>query len=88
MTSHAASEIGGGVGSSGNGTGEDDGNDQLGRLEHTLFDAKKNTTKMLLSMKRFESRLLKIDGRMRPLQMTTQNYSKAKENINDTLLEV
>jgi len=39
-------------------------------------------------LQRFEDRLAIIDRKMGPIQMTTENYSKAKENITQTLEEV
>ena len=58
------------------------------RLKETLDAAQKNTLKLLGKLDVFEDRLGDLEDKMRPLQETTQRYSKAKENIALTLIEV
>ena len=60
----------------------------LMRLKDALEGAQKNTSKMLNRLERFESRLTDLDEKMRPIQTTTKHYTKAKENISLTLIEV
>lgn len=60
----------------------------LAQLKDTIHGYKYNTTLMLSRLQRFEERLANIDTKMRPIQVTTENYSKAKENIASTLQEV
>lgn len=58
------------------------------RLKEALEGAQKNTSKMLAKLEKFEHRLTDLDDKMRPIQTTTKHYTRAKENINLTLLEV
>lgn len=60
----------------------------LMRLKDALEGAQKNTGKMLIRLERFENRLTDLDEKMRPIQTTTKHYTKAKENISLTLVEV
>ena len=60
----------------------------LMRLKDALEGAQKNTSKMLSRLERFENRLTDLDEKMRPIQTTTKHYTKAKENISLTLVEV
>ena len=60
----------------------------LVRLKEALEGAQKNTSKMLSKLEKFEHRLTDLDDKMRPIQTTTKHYTRAKENINLTLLEV
>lgn len=58
------------------------------RLKEALEGAQKNTAKMLAKLEKFEYRLTDLDDKMRPIQATTNNYTKAKDNISLTLVEV
>lgn len=58
------------------------------RLKEALEGAQKNTGKMLAKLEKFEDRLTVLDDKMRPIQTTTTHYTKAKENISLTLVEV
>ncbi len=58
------------------------------RLKEALEGAQKNTSKMLIKLDKFEHRLTDLDDKMRPIQTTTKHYTRAKENISLTLLEV
>jgi len=60
----------------------------LMRLKDALEGAQMNTSKMLHRLERFEKRLSELDDKMRPIQNTTKHYTKAKENISLTLVEV
>jgi hypothetical protein len=60
----------------------------LSELTQSIAGARYNTTLMLSRLQRFEERLGSIDNKMRPIQITTENYSKAKGNISSTLEEV
>ena len=60
----------------------------LMRLKDALEGAQKNTSKMLSKLERFESRLTELDEKMKPIQNTTKHYTRAKENISLTLIEV
>lgn len=60
----------------------------LMRLKDALEGAQKNTGKMLTKLERFERRLTDLDEKMKPIQNTTRHYTKAKENIGLTLLEI
>lgn len=63
-------------------------NDNLSSLQGLLEKGKSNTTRMLSHLQRFENHLNNIERKMRPIQNTTEKYSKAKKNINLTLIEV
>lgn len=58
------------------------------RLKDALEGAEKNTSKMLLKLEKFEQRLTTLDEKMKPIQKATSHYTKAKENISLTLIEV
>ena len=58
------------------------------RLKDALEGAQQNTSNMLSKLERFERRLGYLDDKMRPIQTTTKHYTKAKENISLTLIEV
>jgi hypothetical protein len=60
----------------------------LMRLKDALEGAQKNTAKMLGKLERFEHRLTDLDEKMKPIQTTTKHYTRAKENISLTLVEV
>lgn len=45
-------------------------------------------SKILSKLERFEDRLAIVDTKMRPIQDTTNTYSRAKSNIKDTITEV
>lgn len=60
----------------------------LMRLKDALEGAQKNTAKMLQKLERFENRLTDLDEKMKPIQTTTKHYTRAKENISLTLVEV
>lgn len=60
----------------------------LMRLKDALQGAQQNTSRMLKQLEQFENRLTILDDKMRPIQNTTSHYTKAKENIALTLLEV
>lgn len=57
-------------------------------LKDALEGAQRNSSQMLSRLRRFESRLEVIDQKMIPIAQTTQKYSRAKENITLTLIEV
>jgi hypothetical protein len=63
-------------------------NATLTALADSLEQAQRNTSRMLGKLRRFEDRLNLIDQRMRPIQITTEKYWAAKENIALTLVEV
>lgn len=58
------------------------------RLKDALEGAQKNTNRMLTKLDRFEKRLEDLHSKMKPVQETTDRYSKAKDNIASTLQEV
>lgn len=58
------------------------------RLKEALEGAQKNTNRMLSRLEKFETRLSDIDEKMKPIQVTTGRYMKAKNNITETLQEV
>lgn len=58
------------------------------RLKDALEGAQKNTNRMLSRLEKFENRLGDLDEKMRPIQVTTGRYLKAKNNISETLFEV
>lgn len=58
------------------------------RLKEALEGAQKNTNRMLTRLEKFENRLSDLDEKMRPIQVTTGRYLKAKNNIAETLQEV
>jgi len=60
----------------------------LMRLKDALEGAQSNTSKMLQRLERFENRLTELDEKMRPIQVATKHYTRAKENISLTLVEV
>lgn len=60
----------------------------LVRLKEALEGAQKNTRKMLNRLERFERKLSDLDEKMRPVQVTTRRFTKAKDNISLTLTEV
>ena len=60
----------------------------LAQLRNTLIGAQQNTSQMITKMQIFEDRLNDMERKMRPLQTTTQNYTLAKDNISQTLVEV
>lgn len=62
--------------------------DSLIRLKDALESAQSNTSKMLSKLNTFDQRLEDLDTKLQPLQSTTSNYIKAKENISLTLIEV
>ncbi len=57
-------------------------------LKLALLNSQKNTATMLANINSFDHRLSAIESEMQPLQNTTAMYSRAKENIGLTLLEV
>lgn len=60
----------------------------LVRLKEALEGAQKNTTRMLAKLEKFDSRLTDLDSKIRPLQNATAKYTRARENISMTLIEV
>jgi chromosome segregation ATPase len=60
----------------------------LRSLKASLEKAQKNTHNMLTRIHRFDERLAAIDEEMKPIQVTTAKYTKAKDNIGLTLAEV
>lgn len=58
------------------------------RLKDALEGAQKNTHRMLTKLDRFEKRLEDLHSKMKPVQETTDRYSRAKDNIAATLQEV
>lgn len=58
------------------------------RLKEALEGAQKNTQRMISKLDRFEKRLGDLDQRMKPIQDTTEKYTKARDNISLTLTEV
>ena len=69
-------------------TTEDSDVNPLRSLQASLEKAQKNTSKMVLKIQRIEDRLSAIENEMQPIQITTANYTTAKENIGATLTEV
>lgn len=62
--------------------------DPLLRLKDALEGAQKNTQRMINKLDRFERRLGDLDEKMQPIQESTEHYTRAKENISLTLVEV
>lgn len=58
------------------------------RLKEAIEGAQKNSTRMVTKLEKFEKKLEELDVRMRPIQLTTERYTKAKEKIAATLQEV
>lgn len=58
------------------------------RLKEALEGAQKNTNRMMGRLEKFENRLSNLEEQMRPIQVTTARYSRAKDNISTTLQEV
>ena len=63
-------------------------NPSLLSLKSSLESVQKNTSNMLTRLKKFDERLNIIDNKMKPIQTTTEKYSKAKDNITITLIEI
>jgi cysteinyl-tRNA synthetase len=57
-------------------------------LKDALEGAKKNTDRMIFKLNQFETRLSVLDENMSEIQVTTERYIKAKDNISLTLLEM
>ena len=57
-------------------------------LKESLSEAKSSTKKMLSKLERFERRLGNLDSKISRIQVTTENYSRARENIGLVLSEV
>jgi len=60
----------------------------LSQLKDALESAQKNTHRMIHKLEGFETRLIELDRKMRPVQEETQRYTAAKDNISKTLMEV
>jgi predicted nuclease with TOPRIM domain len=60
----------------------------LVRLKEALDGAQKNTKRMMNRLEKFENRLSDLDEKMRPIQVITARYTKAKENISQTITEI
>lgn len=60
----------------------------VSKLRASLAETKKNSSRMLSKLNKFETRLALIEDHMRPIQVTTEKYMKAKTNIGKTLEEV
>jgi len=58
------------------------------RLKDALEGAQKNTSKMLMKLEKFDTKLTTLEEKMQPLQVSTSHYTRAKENIALTLVEV
>ena len=58
------------------------------RLKDALEGAQKNTSKMLIKLEKFDTKLTTLEEKMQPLQVSTSHYTRAKENIALTLVEV
>lgn len=58
------------------------------RLKEALEGGQKNTQKMLQKLEKFESKLIDLEIKMKPIQATTTKYTNAKDNIGLTLSEV
>lgn len=57
-------------------------------LQEKLNLAKNNSTELLSKLHHVEGRLIRIETKMKPIQITTDKYSTAQENIGRTLVEV
>lgn len=60
----------------------------LHSLNFTLRCIQDNTIQMMSKLERFEDGLKGMDDEMQPFQLSTQNYSLAKTNIGQYLIEV
>jgi hypothetical protein len=60
----------------------------LKELKANLENGKRNTSRMLLKIENFESKLTDLDLEMSEFQKKTYSYTKAKENIGLTLIEI
>lgn len=58
------------------------------RLKEALEGAQKNSQRMINKLDAFEVKLNDLEMKMQPIQLQTRQYTKAKENIAQTLLEV